>query len=122
MVTTVLNITELIGIVEKNEYQIYKAVHNMGRQFRLKDYRKIQSERQNYKTEIDTMILEIKEAYDNHIEIIDIDNSVIEEFRKNICNNNCDIFDFISIEYLKSIGVKNYISDDKDFIDRKSVV
>ena len=46
---------------------------------------------------------------------------ILKEWIKNHGNkiiliaNSCDIFDFAIIEHLKAIGVKNYISDDKDY-------
>lgn len=113
MVTTVLNITELCGVVERNEYRIYKEINNLT-SFSIKDFRKLEAERNAYKNEIDTMIMEIKSAYDNQIEIIELNEEVIDKYRRNICNN-CDIFDYAVIEYLKQKGINNYISDDKDF-------
>lgn len=114
LVTTFLNITELLGVVERNEYKIYRAVNNQN--ISKKDFRNLPSERSNYKTEIDNMILEIKSSYDNKIEIIDIDENLINSFQNNICNNSCDVFDFAIIEYLKKQNIVNYISDDKDFL------
>ena len=81
----------------------------------FKDFRKIQTERMHYKNEIDTMIMEIKAAYDNQIEIINVSDEIIENYKKELCQNNCDVFDFIAIEHLKKLGIHNYITDDKDF-------
>lgn len=114
LITTVLNITELCGVIEKNQYRIYKAANSCGT-LKFKDYRNNASERAIYKNEINNMIMEIKGAYDNQIEIIDITEEKVNAFMSNICNSKCDIFDYVVIEYLKSIGVNNYISDDKDF-------
>lgn len=114
LVTTTLNITELFVVVEKNEHRIYNAV-NAGR-ISIKDFRKIASERNNYKAEIDNMILEIKSSYDSQIEIIELGEEIITSFQNNICHNTCDVFDYAVIEYLKKRGIVNYISDDKDFL------
>lgn len=114
LVTTLLNISEMCGVIEKNQYRIYKATNGC-KQLNLKDYRKNASERKIYKNEINNMIMEIKGAYDNQIEIIDLTEEELNAFLNNICNNRCDIFDYVVIEYLKSIGITNYISDDKDF-------
>lgn len=113
LVTTSLNITELCNVVEKNEYKLYKIIN--GQRIGVKDFRRIADQRSNYKAEIDTMILEIKSLYDNPIKSIDINESMIANFRENVCRNRCDIFDYAAIEYLKSVGVTDYISDDKDF-------
>lgn len=114
IVTTTLNITELCNVAEHNEYRIYKAI-NKKSSLSFKDFRKIQTERINYKNEIDTMIMEIKAAYDNQIEIINVSAEIIENYRKELCQNSCDVFDFIAIEHLKKLGIHNYITDDKDF-------
>lgn len=114
IVTTTLNITELCNVTERNEYRIYKAISKKS-SLSFKDFRKIQTERINYKNEIDTMIMEIKAAYDNQIEIINVSAEIIENYRKELCQNSCDVFDFIAIEHLKKLGIHNYITDDKDF-------
>lgn len=114
IVTTTLNITELCNVTEHNEYRIYKAINKIS-SLSFKDFRKIQTERMHYKNEIDTMIMEIKAAYDNQIEIINVSDEIIENYKKELCQNNCDVFDFIAIEHLKKLGIHNYITDDKDF-------
>ncbi|MBR1865553.1 MAG: hypothetical protein IJ801_03510 [Lachnospiraceae bacterium] len=114
IVTTILNITELCGVVERNEYKIYKAVNHLN-PFSIKDYRKLAAARSAYKKEIDTMIMEIESVYDNHVEEVALNEQVIDRYKKDICSNHCDIFDYAVIEYLKQKGIKNYISDDKDF-------
>ncbi len=43
------------------------------------------------------------------------------QFNKNIEQTQCDVFDYLIIEYLKSIGVTNYISDDKDFMSVEDI-
>lgn len=114
LVTTMLNITELCGVIERNEFRIYKAVNQCG-SLGFKDYRKIINERIAYQNEIQHMISEIKSSYDGQIQVIDITDEIVEEYLKNINNNNCDIFDYIVINHLKSLNITNYISDDKDF-------
>ena len=120
LVTTTLNISELCGVVERNEYKIYKII-NSQHNLKLKDFRKLLPERANYKIELDNMIMEINTVYDNQIEIIEIGTEVITDFQNNITSNTCDLFDYTVIEYLKKTGVKNYISDDKDFISVRDI-
>jgi len=112
IITTALNLTELCGVIERNEWKIYKAINgSVG----LKDYRKIPSERVTYMNELDTILKQIKLSYDDQLEIVCINESVIQNFKNNICTNSCDVFDFAIIEHLKAMGIKNYISDDKDY-------
>ena len=113
LVTTMLNITELFSVVERNEYNIYKIVNNQ--KISKKDFRKLSSERSKYKSEIDNMVLQIQTSYDNQIKIIDVDEKLVSSFQGNICNNTCDVLDYAVIEYLKRNKIFNYISDDKDF-------
>ena len=115
IVTTVLNLTELCGVVERDEYEIYKAINNSKSTFKLKSFRKNPTARLEYKNEIDNMIMEIREIYDDQIKVVEINDDLIDCFRENISNNRCDVFDYAVIEYLKSIGIYNYVSDDKDF-------
>lgn len=120
LVTTTLNISELISIVEKNEYKIYKTAHSCGG-MKFKDFRKIVTARSDYKNEINTMMAEIKASYNDQIEIINVTWEKLEEFNKNIDKTQCDVFDYLVIEYLKGIGVANYISDDKDFMNVENI-
>lgn len=116
LVTTVLNISELITVVERKEYEIYKLVNNCGN-LKLKQYRNLPNERLSYQNEISHILNEIKSSYNDQIEVIEITKENLERFCQEIDQTKCDIFDYIVIEYLKSINITNYISDDKDFLD-----
>lgn len=120
LVTTTLNISELIAVVEKSEYKIYKTTHSCNG-IKFKDFRKINSARSSYKNEINTMMAEIRASYNDQIEVIEVTRERLEEFNKNIEQTQCDVFDYLIIEYLKSIGVTNYISDDKDFMSVEDI-
>ena len=100
-------------VVENSEFKIYKATNNT--RIKKKAFRNIEQEREKYKNEIETILLQINESYDGQIELIQLTESDINDFVSNIKNNSCDIFDYIVIEYLKSKGVKNFITDDRDF-------
>lgn len=114
LVTTLLNLTELCGVIERNRYRIYKAVN--GNHFlKFKKYRSDPAEREGYQHEIKQMLMEIRESYDGQIEIINFSEEQLDFFVDDICNNECDIFDYLIIDYLKGKGIHNYISDDKDF-------
>lgn len=115
LVTSILNLTELVSIVEKSQYNIYKAVNPLPK-ISKKQYRANHVERQMYQREIENMIMEIKSSYDNQIEIINITENEINQFRESMMEEMCDVFDYTVIHYFKSKGIINYISDDKDFI------
>lgn len=113
LITTIFNVTELMHVVESSEFQIYKATNNV--RIGKKVFRKMEIEREKYKNEIETIIMQINESYDGQIELIQLTENDIANFVSNISNNSCDIFDYLVVEYLKSKGVKNFITDDKDF-------
>ena len=111
LVTTIYNITELLYIIENHEYKIYKLT-DPG--IKKKEFRDILAERLKVKSELDTVLSQIKELYDIkkfNIEILGID-SYITDFG----NHNCDDFDYLIIKYLKENGIKNMITDDRDYI------
>ena len=114
LVTTLLNLTELCGVIERNRYRIYKAV-NGSDSLGFKSYRNNSAEREGYRHEIEHMLMEIRESYDGQIEIINFTEAHLNMFVNNICKNKCDVFDYLIIDYLKGMGIHNYISDDKDF-------
>lgn len=115
LVATCLNLSELCIVIERNEYRIFKALNGLGRSYGIKDFRKNISARANYKYELEYMLTEIKETYGNDMEIVKVDSTIIKEFTDDIIHNNCDVFDYAIIQHLKKMGIKNYISDDKDF-------
>jgi hypothetical protein len=113
LITTCLNVTELVSIVENTQLRIYNK--SSGIKLKKKDYRAIQSERQKYQREVSTILGQLKGAYGNQLEVVPITQQDIEEYAKKIGFNKCDIFDFIIIEFLKGRGITNFISDDGDF-------
>ena len=113
LVTTIFNITELMHVVENSEFLIYKETNNYRRG--KKAFRKIASEREKYKSEIDSIIMQINESYDGKIELVQFNEEDINKFVSNINNNSCDIFDYLVVEYLRNRGILNFITDDRDF-------
>lgn len=114
LITTVLNISELNHVVENSEWRIYKAVNRIN--IKKKDFRKLSNEREYYKKEMETIMLQLTETYGEQIKVIEITEKDVAEYINNIANNACDIFDFIIISKLKRMGIVNYITDDKDFL------
>lgn len=113
LVTTVINLTELMHVIENSEFKIYKAINK--KKINKKDFRKLIAERDKYKKEIEKVLLEINSSYAGKIKCIDIDIDDINKFILNADNNTCDVFDYCVIEYLRGIGITNFITDDRDF-------
>lgn len=114
LITTVLNVSELTHVVENSEWAIFKAVHKC--KIKKKEFRKQKQERISFKSEMNTIMLQLKETYGNQIKIIEITKEEIEQYICDIQNNTCDIFDYIIIDKLKKEGITNFITDDKDFL------
>lgn len=112
--TTNLNISELCSLIERNEFEIYKY-RTRKRFYKKKKYRKIARERRRYKTKLDTTLRVLHETYISRVEVVVIPANYDSIFSQAIPIMTCDTFDYAVIEYLKSIGIINYISDDKDF-------
>lgn len=112
--TTNLNISELCSLIERNEFEIYKY-RTRKRFFKKKKYRKIERERRRYKRKLDLTLDELHKTYISRVEVVVIPANYDSIFSQAIPIMTCDTFDYAVIEYLKSIGVTNYISDDKDF-------
>lgn len=110
--TTRYNITELINIVEKHEYDIFCAAHPEAK-YTKKDFRRIPEEREKLKLILKTTLSNVN----NICQIVDFN------FTKDILNNcintldqhRCDVFDFAILSYYKENGHLNIITDDNDF-------
>lgn len=116
LVTTIYNITELLYIIERNEFEIYNLTNP---KISKKAFRDILKERNDVKIELETVILQIKELYE--IKEFSIDILGIDEFTNNFVNHNCDDFDYLIVKNLISNGVNNIISDDSDLVTMEKI-
>ena len=110
-VTTACNVSELLHLVEKKEYDIFKVTN---RTISIKDFRKVRKERENVKQELETIIMQIESMYSIHD--FELDFSLISKFVHDFDNHRCDNNDYSILTYLKNAGITNIISDDSDFI------
>lgn len=118
--TTTLNISELCSVIERNEFEIFK--YNCGnRNYGFKRYRKLLNERTNYKNLLDQVLNTVHLEFLGRIEVIEISTDFAHHFTSEMPTMLCDTFDFAVIEHLKSVGISNYISDDKDFISINNI-
>ena len=112
---SVLNIAELAHVIEDAECEIYKG--NVGTaNLRLKDFRRIGSERKKVVAEIDTAHYFLKNF---GAELINISNTECEYFEKGmkkyIDDYLVDGYDAIMLEGIKNSGIKNILTDDSDY-------
>lgn len=111
--TSVYNLTELLNVVEKNEYEIFKNADDTRKYFTHKDYRRVAEER-------DKLMQIMKVTLSNAKSTCNIINfpfeiSSIEKFTNNLVNHRCDVFDYLILENCKKDQFINVISDDGDF-------
>ena len=110
--TSIYNITELLNVIEKNEYDIYCKLHSEIPISR-KDFRKMPSERANVKKIIETSLNNAKGI----CSIVDFNfvQNTIDDFVNTFTNHRCDIFDYAILENCINTQCLNIISDDSDF-------
>ena len=114
LLTTYLNLAEFCSVVERNEFNIYNSNLSRRNRLNLKEFRDLAYERDIYTSNIKHGLLEIKQYIDDVYEITH-DYSVVNSFVQALPETHCDIADYTVIEYMKSLGITNFISDDKDF-------
>ena len=110
--TSIYNITELLHVVEKNEYDIYQTTHP-DLPLTIKDYRKIDAERGNLKRILTTTMSNIK----NICTILDFNftQTILDEFLNSLDSHRCDTFDYAILRNCIAEKQLNVISDDSDF-------
>lgn len=110
--TSVYNLTELLNVVEKNEYDIYCKLHP-DLPLSRKDFRRMADERQK----VSQMI---KTTMNNALNICSITDfnftsETLKSFSDEFTNHRCDVFDYAILKNCISTKDINIISDDGDF-------
>lgn len=112
LVTSIYNLTELLNVIEKNEYDIYCKLHPEI-PINKKDFRKIPEERKKMGT--------IMQATLNNVHGIcsviefNFTSSSIDEFVLEITDHRCDVFDHQILRNCINTNNLNVVSDDGDF-------
>lgn len=113
--TTVYNISELLHIIERTEFTIYKDTNN--RSLGIKKFRNIIEERMKVKDELSSVYMQLEDFY--RFVTFPLDSGVSNEFISQLLEHTCDNFDFSILTYLDEMNIKNVITDDIDFITYK---
>ena len=110
--TTIYNISELLNIIEKNEFDIYKTL-NSSVPIGKKDYRRIESERTSLKNIMNTTMTNVNSI----CKVIDFNFSspVLTSYIDNLSDHRCDVFDYLILNHYVETNNLNIISDDSDF-------
>lgn len=117
LVTTIYNITELIYIIERNEFDIYRLANST---ISKKGFRDVLPARIGVKNELETVMLQIKEIYE--VMEFNIDILGIDDFMSDFSNHNCDDFDYLIIKNLLKNGISSIISDDSDLVTMENLM
>lgn len=110
--TSIYNITEMLHVIEKNEFSLYKIQHPELK-WTIKDFRKISNERDQMKRNLSTTLSNVK----NICTILDFNFTYdsLEQFVLEFDNHRCDTFDYAILKNCIKENKLNVISDDSDF-------
>lgn len=113
LITSVYNLTELLNVIEKNEFSLYKELHPDEDYLTKKDFRRMSSERQKLQRIMQTTLNNVR----NICKIVDFsfEQSKITEFVNSLTDHRCDIFDYMILDNCVKEQTLNIISDDSDF-------
>lgn len=112
ILTSVYNISELLNVIEKNEFDIFSTL-NPEAHYNLKDYRKDKNERKKLKKILETTMNNVA----NTCSVLDFNFTYgsLTKFAKTLIEHRCDPFDFIILENCIKTAHSNIITDDNDF-------
>lgn len=112
LLTTRYNITELINIIEKHEYDIFCASHPEAK-YSKKDFRRIPEERERLQRTLKLTLSNVN----NICKTADfnITESILNNCISTLDQHRCDVFDFVILSYYKANNHLNIITDDNDF-------
>ncbi|MCD8335693.1 MAG: hypothetical protein LUD18_00170, partial [Lachnospiraceae bacterium] len=112
LVTTRINVTELINIVEKHEYDIYQTLHPEAKYSR-KDLRRMPEQRMQLKRILKTTLTNVRTICT--VQGFELTDSVLDKCINTLEEHKCDVFDFAVLSYYKDANLYNIITDDSDF-------
>lgn len=112
LVTSVYNLTELLNVIEKSEWDIYCKLHPEIPISR-KDYRNMPTEHEEVGKVMKTALNNVN----NICKVIEFNfsASIIDDFVENFTTHRCDIFDYAILKNCVKSKYLNIISDDGDF-------
>lgn len=110
--TSIYNITEMLHVIEKNEFSLYELNHPEAK-WSIKDFRKMANERNQMKRNLSTTLSNVK----NICTILDFNFTYdsLEQFVVNLEEHRCDTFDYAILKNCIKENKLNIISDDSDF-------
>ena len=110
--TSVYNLTELLNVIEKNEYDLYVKLHPE-LPYTKKDYRRMPAERSSLKQILKTSISNVKSICE--ILSFNFEMNCLDSFVEELAEHRCDVFDYAILRNCIDTQKINVISDDSDF-------
>ena len=110
--TSVYNITEMLHVIEKREFELYSATHPEAK-WSIKDLRRIPKEREQLKMNLSTTMSNVR----NICKILDFNFTydILNQFISDLEQHHCDTFDYAILKNCIVEKKLNIISDDSDF-------
>ena len=112
LITTRYNISELINIIEKHEYDIFCAEHS-NLPYTKKDFRRISQQRQQLKQTLKITMSNVNSICT--VADFNFTENILNECIDTLDKHRCDVFDFAILSYFKNNNLTNIITDDSDF-------
>lgn len=110
--TSVYNITEMLHVIEKREFELYAMTHPEAK-WSIKDLRRISEEREQLKRNLSTAMSNVQ----NICSILDFNFTydILNQFIADLEQHHCDTFDYAILKNCIAEKKLNIISDDGDF-------
>lgn len=110
--TSIYNITEMLHVIEKKEFELYKLNHD-NIDWSIKDLRKMPKEREALKRNLSTAMSNVNAICS--VMNFNFTYSILEQFVQDLENHHCDTFDYAILKNCIKENQLNIISDDSDF-------
>ena len=110
--TSIYNITEMLHVIEKREYDLFKLGHPEA-EWSIKDIRRMPKEREALKRNLCTAMSNVN----NICNVMDFNftYSILNQFVLDLEKHHCDTFDYAILKNCIKEQQLNVISDDSDF-------
>ena len=110
--TSIYNITEMLHVIEKREYDLFKLGHPEAN-WSIKDIRRMPTERLALKRNLSTAMSNVHTI----CTIMDFNftDTLLNQFVHDLENHHCDTFDYAILKNCIAEQQFNIISDDSDF-------
>lgn len=113
LITSIYNISELLNVIEKNEYEIYINTHPDNNYISKKDFRRMPAERLKLQNMMKTTVENVYAICD--VIEFPFEKVNMNQFVNSLTAHRCDVFDYMIVQNNIKEENKNIITDDNDF-------